>query len=88
MPGYKTIIVMPEAASLEKRDILRNLGAELRIVEVKPYKDPGNYQHISRRLAEELQAKGEGSEFGPTSLTTRQIMNFMQKQLLEKFMIN
>ena len=59
--GYKTIIVMPDAASLEKRDILRNLGAELRIVEVKPYKDPGNYQHISRRLAEELQAKGEGS---------------------------
>ena len=59
--GYKTIIVMPEAASQEKRDILRNLGAELRIVEVKPYKDPGNYQHISRRLAEELQAKGEGS---------------------------
>ena len=59
--GYKTIIGMPDAASLEKREILRNLGAELRIVEVKPYKDPGNYQHISRRLAEELQAKGEGS---------------------------
>jgi len=59
--GYKTIIVMPDGASLEKREILKNLGAELRVVETKPYADPGNYQHISRRLAEELKEKGEGS---------------------------
>lgn len=59
--GYKTIIVMPDGASLEKREILTNLGAELRVVETKPYSDPGNYQHISRRLAEELKNKGEGS---------------------------
>ncbi len=59
--GYKTIIVMPDGASLEKRDILKNLGAELRVVETKPYSDPGNYQHVSRRLVEELKEKGEDS---------------------------
>jgi len=59
--GYKTIIVMPDGASLEKREILRNLGAELRVVQTKPYSDPGNYQHVSKRLVEELQSKGEGS---------------------------
>ena len=59
--GYKTIIVMPDGASLEKREILTNLGAELKVVETKPYSDPGNYQHISRRLAEDLKSKGESS---------------------------
>ena len=58
--GYKTIIVMPDGASLEKRAILKNLGAELRIVETRPYSDPGNYQHVSKRLVEELKTKGEG----------------------------
>jgi len=59
--GYKTIIVMPDGASIEKREILKNLGAELRIVETKPYTDPGNYQHISKRLVEDLKSKGGGS---------------------------
>lgn len=59
--GYKTIIVMPDGASLEKREILTNLGAELKVVETKPYSDPGNYQHISRRLAEDLKSKGDSS---------------------------
>ena len=59
--GYKTIIVMPDGASLEKREILRNLGAELKVVETKPYSDPGNYQHISKRLAEELKSKNSDS---------------------------
>ena len=58
--GYKTIIVMPDGASLEKREILTNLGAELKVVETKPYSDPGNYQHISRRLAEDLKSKVDG----------------------------
>ena len=59
--GYKTIIVMPDGASLEKREILTKLGAEWRVVETKPYSDPGNYQHVSRRLVEELKDKSKGS---------------------------
>ena len=46
--GYKTIIVMPDGASEEKQSILRNMGAELKVVATKPYSDPGNYQHVSK----------------------------------------
>ncbi|WP_278368892.1 pyridoxal-phosphate dependent enzyme, partial [Acetobacter orientalis] len=51
--GYRCIIVMPETQSREKIDFLRMIGADLRLVPAKPYKDPGNYVHVSRRLAEE-----------------------------------
>lgn len=51
--GYKTIIVMPETQSQEKKDTLRLLGADLRLVPAVPFKDPGNYVHVSRRIAEE-----------------------------------
>jgi len=51
--GYRTIIVMPETQSQEKKDTLRMCGADLRLVPAKPFKDPGNYVHVSRRLAEE-----------------------------------
>jgi cysteine synthase A len=51
--GYKTIIVMPETQSQEKKDTLRLVGADLRLVPAVPYKDPGNYVHVSRRIAEE-----------------------------------
>ncbi len=54
--GYKSIIVMPETQSQEKIDTLRMIGADLRLVPAKPFKDPGNYVHVSRRLAEELGA--------------------------------
>ena len=52
--GYRTVIVMPETQSKEKIDFLRMIGADLRLVPAKPYRDPGNYVHVSRRLAEEL----------------------------------
>ena len=52
--GYKSVIVMPETQSQEKKDTLRNLGADLRLVPAKPYKDPDNYVKYSGRLAEEL----------------------------------
>ena len=51
--GYRTIIVIPETQSQEKKDTLRALGAEL--VEVAPtsYSNPAHYVHTSRRIAEE-----------------------------------
>ena len=54
--GYKCIIVMPETQSEEKISFLRMIGADLRLVPAKPYKDPGNYVHVSRRIAEEMGA--------------------------------
>ena len=54
--GYETVIVIPDTQSQEKKDMLRLCGADLREVPAKPYKDPGNYVHVSRRLAEELAA--------------------------------
>jgi cysteine synthase A len=54
--GYRTVIVMPETQSQEKKDMLRLCGAELRLVPAVPYKDPGNYVRVSGRLAEELAA--------------------------------
>jgi cysteine synthase A len=52
--GYRTVIVMPETQSQEKKDMLRLCRADLRLVPAVPYKDPGNYVHVSERLAEEL----------------------------------
>jgi cysteine synthase len=52
--GYRSVIVMPETQSQEKIDFLRMIGADLRLVPAKPYRDSGNYVHVSRRLAEEL----------------------------------
>ena len=51
--GYRTVIVIPNNQSPEKMDLLRTLGAEVKAVPEKPYKDPENYNHIARRLAEE-----------------------------------
>ncbi len=54
--GYRCVIVMPETQSQEKIDFLRMIGADLRLVPAKPYRDPGNYVHVSRRMAEEMGA--------------------------------
>lgn len=52
--GYRTVIVIPETQSQEKKDALRLLGAELVEVPAAPYKNPNNYVKLSGRLAEEL----------------------------------
>src|ERR671927_711891 len=54
--GYKSIIVMPETQSQEKKDMLRLCGADLRLVPAVPYSNPGNYVRYSERLAQELGA--------------------------------
>ncbi|HUL07898.1 MAG TPA: cysteine synthase A [Candidatus Acidoferrum sp.] len=55
--GYRTVIVIPETQSQEKKDTLRLIGAELREVPAVPYKNPENYVHVSERLAKELAAR-------------------------------
>ena len=52
--GYRTLIVMPDTQSQEKKDVLRLFGAELIEVPALPYSNPDNYQHVGRRLAEQL----------------------------------
>src|ERR1700749_481201 len=58
--GFKTVIVIPDTQSQEKKDALRLLGAELIEVPAVPYRDPNNYVRLSGRLAEQL-AKTEKS---------------------------
>ena len=52
--GYRTVIVIPQTQSQEKKDTLRLLGAELVEVPAVAYANPNNYQHVGRRLADEL----------------------------------
>ncbi|MBX4907133.1 MULTISPECIES: cysteine synthase A [Rhizobium] len=56
--GYRTVIVIPETQSQEKKDALKLLGAELVEVPAVPYKNPNNYVRVSGRLAEQM-AKSE-----------------------------
>ncbi|AWZ00676.1 cysteine synthase [Rhodobiaceae bacterium] len=55
--GFRSVIVIPETQSQEKKDMLRLCGAELIEVPAVPYKDPNNYVKYSGRLAEELAAR-------------------------------
>jgi len=52
--GYRTLIVIPDTQSQEKKDTLRLCGAELVEVPALPYSNPNNYQHVGRRLADQL----------------------------------
>lgn len=52
--GYRTVIVIPETQSQEKKDALRLLGAEVIEVPAAPYRNPNNYVKLSGRLAEQL----------------------------------
>ncbi|NIY72803.1 cysteine synthase A [Marivivens donghaensis] len=52
--GFKTVIVIPETQSQEKKDMIRLAGAELVQVPAAPYRNPNNYVRYSGRLAEEL----------------------------------
>jgi cysteine synthase A len=52
--GYRTVIVIPETQSQEKKDVLRQYGADLREVPAAPYANPNNYVKVSGRLAEDI----------------------------------
>ena len=52
--GYRTVIVIPETQSQEKKDALRQFGADLREVPAAPYANPNNYVKVSGRLAEAI----------------------------------
>ena len=52
--GYRSVIVMPETQSQEKKDMLRLCGADLRLVAAVPYANPMNYVRYSERLAQEI----------------------------------
>ena len=55
--GYHTLIVIPDTQSQEKKDMLRLAGAQLIEVPAVPYSNPNNYQHVARRLAEQLRQR-------------------------------
>lgn len=55
--GFKTVIVIPDTQSQEKKDAIRLAGAELIEVPANPYKNPNNYVKVSGRLAEKLAAE-------------------------------
>src|SRR4051812_32043754 len=52
--GYRTVIVIPDTQSQEKKDTIKLLGAELIEVPAVPYKNPNNYVKLSGRLAEQM----------------------------------
>jgi len=52
--GYRTLIVIPETQSQEKKDMLRMAGAQLVEAPVFPFSNPNNYQHVGRRIADKL----------------------------------
>src|SRR6202140_3229286 len=55
--GFRSVIVIPETQSQEKKDTLRLCGADLRLVAAVPYTDPMNYVRYSERLAQEIAQK-------------------------------
>ena len=68
--GYRCVIVIPDNQSPEKLELLRLLGAEVRPVPPKPYRDPDNYQKIAGRLATEM----------PNAIWANQFDNLVNRQ--------
>ena len=52
--GYRSVIVIPETQSQEKKDAIKAFGAELIEVPAKPYRNPNNFVHVSSRIADQL----------------------------------
>ncbi|QBR72497.1 cysteine synthase A [Beijerinckiaceae bacterium] len=73
--GYKTVIVIPDTQSQEKKDLLRLQGAELIEVPAVAYSDPNNYVKLSGRLAERL-----AKEFPAGAIWANQFDNVANRQ--------
>ncbi|KAL3872962.1 hypothetical protein ACJMK2_036130 [Sinanodonta woodiana] len=65
--GYKCVIFMPNNQSQEKIDILKTLGADVKLVPVVPFTDPNNYNHQASRYAESLQNAVWTNQFDNTA---------------------
>jgi len=65
--GYRTIIVIPDTQSQEKIQYLKAIGAEVRAVPAKPYRDPDNYNHVAKRLAAEIPGAYWANQFDNTA---------------------
>lgn len=65
--GYRSLFIVPDNFSHEKTDLLKTLGAEVRRVPPKPYKDPDNFQHIARRTAEGIPGGWWANQFDNTA---------------------
>lgn len=65
--GYRSLFIVPDNFSHEKTDLLKTLGAEVRRVPPKPYKDENNYQHIARRTAAEIPGGWWANQFDNTA---------------------
>ena len=77
--NYNLKVVMPNITVQSKRDILRNMGAELHLVDAKPYSDPGNYQRVSESLAQNLE-----KETGKKTFWAGQFENLANYKFHEK----
>jgi len=65
--GYRTIIVIPDTQSQEKIQYLKAIGADVRAVPAKPYRDPDNYNHVAKRLAAEIPGAYWANQFDNTA---------------------
>jgi len=65
--GYRSLFIVPDNFSHEKTDLLKTLGAEVRRVPPRPFKDPENYQHIARRTAESIPGGWWSNQFDNTA---------------------
>ena len=82
--GYKTVIVIPDTQSQEKKDALRMMGAELVEVPAVPYKNPNNYVKLSGRLADQLAKTEAGGAVWANQLTMSPTVKAISKQRRRK----
>jgi cysteine synthase A len=83
--GFRSVIVIPETQSQEKKDMLRFAGAELIEVPAAPYKNPNNYVRYSGRLAAKIARVIQTARFGPISSTIQPIAKRILKRQDQRF---